>query len=300
MQKLFRKALYDRPIVLMFLTTLMWGGNTVAGRLAVGEMSPMVITCLRWLITCLVLSLFAGRAALAEWPAVRGRWLFFIVMALCGFTIFNAVFYYSAHLTSGINLSIIQSAIPVFVLIGTVLWRHLPVTPMQMVGLLFSLIGIIIIATKGDLGAMAALSVNVGDLMMLIACIFSAIYTLAISDRPKTSMISFFVFISVAAFLTSIPMLAVEYASGASMLPTPKGWLILLYISIFPSMLGQIFFIRGVELMGAGRVGIFLNLTPVLGSLMAVLLLNERFGLHHAVSLVLVLGGIFIAERRRL
>ncbi|MBY0610700.1 MAG: DMT family transporter [Beijerinckiaceae bacterium] len=284
----------------MVLTTLMWGGNTVAGRLAVGEMSPMVITCLRWLITCLVLSLFAGRAALAEWPAVRRHWLFFIVMALCGFTIFNAVFYYSAHLTSGINLSIIQSAIPVFVLIGTVLWRHLPVTPMQMVGLVFSLIGILVIATKGDIGAMAALSVNVGDLMMLIACIFSAIYTLAISDRPKTSMISFFVFISVAAFLTSIPMLAVEYASGAAMMPTPKGWLILLYISIFPSMLGQIFFIRGVELMGAGRVGIFLNLTPVLGSLLAVLLLHERFGLHHALSLVLVLGGIFIAERRRL
>ena len=299
MQNLFRKYVFDRPIVVLVLTTMMWGGNTVAGRLAVGEMSPMIITCLRWLITCVVLLALYGRQAKAEWPVVKPRWLFFIAMALFGFTVFNAIFYYAAHLTSGINLSIIQSAIPVFVLIGTFAWRRLPVSTVQIAGLCLSIIGIAIVATKGNLNALASLSFNTGDAMMLAACVFSAIYALAIVDRPKTSATSFFTYIAISAFLTSLPLLLAEYLAGSSMMPTATGWIILLYIAIFPSMLGQILFIRGVELIGASRAGIFLNLTPILGSFMAVIILHEQFGLYHALSLALVLGGIFIAERRR-
>lgn len=300
MQKLFHRLVYNRPIVLLVLTTAMWGGNSVAGRLAVGEMSPMVITCLRWLITCAVLAAIFGRQAAVEWPAARARWFYFIIMALCGFTIFNAIFYYIARLTSGINMSIIQSSIPAFVLIGTFAWKHLPVRGVQIAGLCCSVMGIVVVATKGDLGAIAQLSFNIGDVMLLFACIFSAIYALALPDRPPLSGMSFFIFISFAAFITSLPMIGAEYALGALQMPTPKGWLILFYIALFPSMIAQIFFVRSIELMGAARAGIFLNLTPILGSVMAVLFLGEAFGLYHAVSLALVLGGILIAERLKI
>ena len=299
MQKLFQTAIYNRPVVLLLLTNVMWSGNTVAGRLAVGEMSPMVITCFRWLITFTVLLTLFGREAAAEWHKVRGRWAYFLMMGLFGFTAFNAIFYYVARFTSGINMSIIQAAIPVFVLIGTFVWKRLPVYGVQIVGLLLSLAGIVVVATKGEIGAMSGISFNIGDLMLLVACLFSAFYALALADRPPSAGLSFFVFLSAGAFATSIPMIVTEYALGALQLPTLKGWIILLYIAFFPSMIAQIFFIRGVELIGAGRAGIFQNLTPILGSLMAVAFLNEQFGLYHAVSLSLVLGGIFIAERRR-
>ena len=300
MQKLFHRFIYNRPAVLLVLVNIMWSGNTVAGRLAVGEMSPMVITCFRWLITSSLLMILFGRQVVSEWPKVAGRWPYFLLMGLCGFTAFNAIFYYVARFTSGINMSIIQAAIPVFVLIGTFVWKKKPVYGVQIVGLVLSIVGIAIVATKGEMGAMAAITFNIGDLMMLFACVFSAFYVLALSDRPPLAGMSFFIFLSAGAFVTSLPMIATEYALGAMQMPTPKGWIILLYIALLPSLVAQIFFIRGVELIGASRAGIFQNLTPILGSLMAVAFLGESFGLYHALSLLLVLGGIFVAERRRI
>jgi drug/metabolite transporter (DMT)-like permease len=97
--------------------------------------------------------------------------------------------------------------------------------------------------------------------------------------------------------VTSLPLVAYEMAAGTVQWPTPKGWLIMLFIGLFPSFLAQLFFMRGVELIGPGRAGLFVNLVPVFGALMAVLILGEPFHLYHAAALVFVLGGIFIAER---
>ena len=90
----------------------------------------------------------------------------------------------------------------------------------------------------------------------------------------------------------------VEIVRGTVQWPTPTGWLIMLYIGLLPSLVAQVFFIRGVELIGAARAGIFVNLVPVFGALLAVVLLGEPFALYHAVGLALVLGGIWLAERR--
>jgi drug/metabolite transporter (DMT)-like permease len=78
--------------------------------------------------------------------------------------------------------------------------------------------------------------------------------------------------------------------------PTPKGWLITLYIAVFPSFLSQLFFMRGVDLIGPGRAGIFVNLVPVFSAILAVLILGEAFQAYHALALALVLGGIVLAE----
>jgi drug/metabolite transporter (DMT)-like permease len=108
----------------------------------------------------------------------------------------------------------------------------------------------------------------------------------------------FFTAMAVVAFVTSLPLLLAEIAAGAVRWPTPRGWAVLLYVGLFPSLLAQIFFMRGVELIGPGRAGLFVNLVPVFGALLAVAILGEPFALYHAAGLVLVLGGIALAERR--
>ncbi len=275
----------------------MWAGNTVAGRLAVAEMSPMVVTAFRWLIVCLLLIIFGWRQVVTDWPEAKPHWKYFLLQALMGFTLFNAIFYYSAHLTSGINLSIIQGSIPVFVFMGAYLWFGTRITRFQMAGVAVSLIGILTVASQGDFEMLKHLSFNKGDMLMLVACLFSAIYALALRTRPTKSAFTFFIFLAFASLLTTLPLLALEYAAGATHLPTAKGWLILGYIAIFPSMLAQMFYIRSVEMVGPGRAGVFINLVPVLGAILSVEMLGENFGLYHALSLVLVLGGIYIAEQ---
>ena len=288
---------YDRPYLLLTLTMLMWAGNAVASRLAVGEISPMVLTCLRWVLACAGLALVAGRAMLAERAALTGRWRTILAMGALGYTAFNALFYAAAHHTSAVNISILQGSIPVFVLVGAWLAYRTPIRPLQGVGVGVTLLGVVAVATGGDVSSLAALAFNRGDLFLLLACLLYAGYTLALRRRPAVSGPVFMSATALAALLTSVPLLLWEFSAGRAVWPGDRGLAILVYVSFLPSVLAQLFFMRAVELIGPGRAGVFANLVPVFGPVLAVLVLGEAFGPHHAVGLALVLGGIVVAER---
>lgn len=283
--------------VLLIFTALIWAGNAVAGKWAVGQVSPLALTSLRWLIACLALVPLAAGPVSREWRLLLPRWRFVVLMGACGYTAFNALFYMAGTFTSATNLAMIQGAIPVIVLLCSFLAYRTPVGPMQAVGVLVTLLGVAVAATHGDLEVLRTLAFNRGDLFMLVACLFYAGYTVALRARPAVSGITFFAAMAVAAFLTSLPLLAVEWASGRLVWPTPEGWAIVVYVGLGPSLVSQLCFLRGVEMIGPNRAGIFVNLLPVFGALLAVLLVGEPFRLDSAAALVLVLGGIFIAER---
>jgi drug/metabolite transporter (DMT)-like permease len=141
------------------------------------------------------------------------------------------------------------------------------------------------------------LAVATGDIWMLIACLFYAGYTLSLRQRPKVPGLVFFAAMAGVAFLISLPLLIAEIMAGHGYWPTPRGWLILGYVAIGPSFLAQLFFMRGVELIGPGRAGVFVNLVPVFAALLAVQILSEPFAWYHGLALVLVLGGIALAEK---
>ena len=107
----------------------------------------------------------------------------------------------------------------------------------------------------------------------------------------------FFTAIACVACLVSLPLIGLEIAMGQFQAPTPKGWLILAFVVLGPSIASQLFFLRAVELIGPGRAGVFVNLVPVFAPILAVFILGEQLALYHGLALVLVLGGIFIAER---
>ncbi len=289
--------LWAQPYVLLCLTMLMWGGNAVAGRLAVGEVSPMVITFGRWFIACTALMLIAGGEIRAEFSKLKPYVKRIALMGLLGFTGFNALFYEAAHYTSAVNLTILQGAIPVFVLVGALALYRTPVTPVQIVGMLVTTAGVLVLASGGSLATLLGLSFNIGDVWMLIACVLYAGYTVALRQRPPVSGLTLFAAMAVVAIVSAMPLVAIEAARGELQLPTLKGLLIIAYVGLFPSLFSQLFFMRGVELIGPGRAGLFVNLVPVFGSFLAVVILREPFGLHSAVALALVLSGIWIAER---
>ncbi|MCB8822327.1 DMT family transporter [Microvirga rosea] len=292
------KGFFGQAYLLLVTTTLFWGGNAIAGRLAVGEISPMVLTALRWVLVVSVMLPLLGRKLVAELPLLRRSWLFIVLMGAFGFTAFNALFYAAAHHTSAVNLTIFQGAIPVLVLLGMVLFFRAPVLPLQILGMIVTVVGVIIVSVKADLEILRTLALNIGDVWMLIACIFYAGYTLGLRYRPLVSGLVFFTALAVVAFLSSLPLLAMEIVHGTAQWPTFNGWLVLIYVAFLPSLLAQVFFIRGVELIGPARAGLFVNLVPVFGALLAVLLLGEPFAFYHALGLVLVLGGIWLSERK--
>ncbi len=290
-------SFYSRPILLLTLTTLFWSGNAVAGRLVIGEVSPFAVVTLRWLIVSSVLIMMCRRQVIAEWPIIKKHLLILTVMAFFGFTAFNSLFYYAAHTTTALNIGIIQGSMPVFVLVGALAFLGARTSMLQLLGVIITLAGVVLIAMQGDFNRLLTLQVNPGDGLLVIACLFYSAYTLALRDRPPLPGIVFFTVLAIVAAVTSLPLFIMEVATGAIQTPTPHGWLIVAYIAFFPSFIAQLFFMRGVELIGPGRAGVFLNLVPIFSSILAVLILSEPFHLYHALALVLVLGGIWLSER---
>lgn len=290
--------LYGNAVLLLILTTLFWGGNAVAGRLAIGEVSPMVVVALRWILVAAIMAGYFWPRIVAEWPLMRPYLGRMVLMAVFGFVAFNSLFYIAAHSTTAVNLGIIQGSMPVFVLIGSVLAFGTKARPLQVLGILVTLIGVVLVASQGNLQVLLTLSVNPGDGIMLVACFLYSAYTLALRSRPQVSGLVFFAVLSIIAAVTSLPALGYEIATGTAQWPTPKGWLIVLFIALFPSCLSQIFFMRGVELIGPARAGVFINLVPIFAPILAVLVLGEPFRWHHGAALALVLGGIYLSERR--
>ncbi len=292
------QRLWGNAYLLLALTMLMWGGNAVASRLAVGEISPMALTSLRWVFVCAILPWLVRRELVAWWPVFRANAALIIGMGMVGFTGFNALMYLAAHSTSAINIGILQGAIPVVVLLGAFLAYRTPIGPLQALGVLVTLAGVVVVASRGDYHVLTQLAFFPGDLWMILASFFYAAYTIAIRSRPDMPGLVFFTALALVACFGSLPLLALEVATGAVVWPTQKGWLILAYVVIFPSLLSQLFFLRAVGLIGPGRAGVFVNLVPVFAAVLAVLVLGERLALYHGAALALVLGGIFIAERR--
>ncbi len=296
MQALFAR-LWASPYLLLTLTALMWGGNAVASRMAVDNIAPMALTSLRWVCVSAILPFLLRKELAAAAPVLKANWKLIVFMGMFGYTVFNALMYLAAYSTSAINMGIVQGAIPVFVLIGAFFWFRTPVGPMQAAGVAVTILGVILMASRGDIAVLKTLAFAAGDLWMLLACLFYATYTLSLRQRPAVPGLVFFAAMAMVACLISIPLIVGEIALGQGYWPTAKGWLILIYVAIGPSFLSQLFFMRGVELIGPGRAGVFVNLVPVFAAFLAVLILSEPFAWYHGLALALVLGGIALAEK---
>lgn len=288
--------------LMLVFTMVAWGANSVAARLAVGQLSPMVLVCLRWAIIAVVLGVALRRELVAAWPELRRRWLQVVAMAFAGYSGFNALYYAAAHYTSGVNLSILQGSVPVLVVIGAFLLHRARVGLLQVVGIAVTLAGVAVVATQGHIATLGAFRLNIGDGFMLVACVLYAGYTVGLRNRPKLTGLVFFAAMAIVAFFLTLPMLGYEVWSGAVQWPTPEGWLVLAFIIILPSFLAQLAFMRGVQLIGPGRAGLFINVVPLSGAFLAVVLLGEPLAAFHVVALALIIGGILVAElsgRRR-
>lgn len=282
--------------VLLTFTALFWGGNAVAGRLAVGHISPVALTSLRWFVACLILFVIGRRNFFADLPVLRANALKLFLFGAGGFAGFNIVLYSGLQYTTAINATIVQAGMPMLVILANFALFAIRVSPLQIVGFFLTIAGIGLTAGHGDFARLLQLDLNRGDAILLIAVLLYAAYTVALRFKPQVHWQSFMIALTFSAFLSSLPFLAWEGLSGAARMPDMRGLAVAAYTAIFPSILSQVFYIRGNEILGANRAGLFINVVPIFGTGLSILILGETFQPFHAVALALVFGGIAISE----
>lgn len=290
---------YQQPALLALITMLCWGGNFVAARGVHADVPPVTLSIIRWTGALIILLPFAWPYLKRDLPTLLAHWRMMLVLSVLGITCFNTFAYVGLQYTVAMNGVLLQSAMPVLIaLIVFAAYREMP-TLFQFIGVAMSLLGVIFVVVQGDLSVLLTLDVNRGDLWLLAAMIAWAGYTTLLRERPPVHWLSFTVATMVLGVLVLSPFWVLEMARGRSVNPSWAAAAASLYLILFPSVVAYICYNRAVQLAGANWVAPFFHLIPILGSVLAILILGERIELYHAVGFALVMGGIAIASRRK-
>ncbi len=289
--------LSNNAYFLLVLAPLIWGGNTVVGRMATAEIAPFTFTALRWLLTVVCLLPFVLPMLKKDWRLIRQNYILLLAYGMVGFGGFNLLLYKSLHYTTAVNASLIQAAIPMIILLFDWLFFKEKLKLLQLVGVMLALLGVVFIVAEGSIETLTNLIFNRGDVMVLVSAVLYALYTLTLRFKPNISWLSFIAVSAVGAVLIAVPFVVYEVAT----LPKVINWsmksvAMLVYTGLVASILAQLAYAKGVTLIGASRAGIAINFVPVFGAFLAVLILGEKLYFYHFIALCLVMLGIVLSE----
>jgi drug/metabolite transporter (DMT)-like permease len=293
-------SLDPRTAFLLTLPPLFWAGNAVLARLLVGEVPPLLLSWLRWLLALAIFLPFAWRGLMQHRAALRAAWKDIVWIGLLGVGAYNTFQYLAVQTSTAVNVTLISASTPVFVLLFGVLLFQERAYGRQWLGAALSMSGVAWVLLQGDVANITRLGFVPGDLIMILANATWALYTwLLRKRRPDLPFAPFLAAQMLVGAVVIAPLALGEVALGHSM---QWNWLVagvLLYMAIFPSIVAYYCWDHGVARVGAVVPIYFANLTPLFAALLSTLLLGEAPHLYHAVGLVLIIVGIQVASRRQ-
>lgn len=288
----FNKSIY----FLMLLVPLFWGGSFSTAEHVITEIPPLVAATIRFALAGLILLLLV--TVRSEWnlQGLKANWKGLVIISLTGIFGYNALFFMALHYTSAINGSLIIATMPLFVSLGAILFFKEAWNSKLGISLALSFIGVVLVIAKGSLERLASLSFNEGDLLFIGALLCGVIYSLVgkkvvrdVSPMFATTVMTLLG--SIFLGISSIP------EGGWGMLPemSLQGWLEMAYMVVCGTLIGYIIFNLGVHQIGASKASIYLNLTPIVTSLLSVWLYGASMTWSLFVGLLFVLAGVCLA-----
>ncbi len=291
---------HNRIYGLMVLATFFWSGAFIAGKLALREFPPFALTFFRFFFALpLIFPILYLREPGNWWPK-REQWVPLITLGIVGIFGYHAFFFSALKYTTAINSSLIASTNPMITFMLAALIGQDRVTPLRLLGMILSFTGVFLIVTNGDWSVVSTFRFNVGDILIWAGVWCWAVYSLlgrSFMNRYSLSplVVTAYTFLVCAA--VSVPL--VIWENPALYLPktTLVGWLSIVYMAVFASVLGYLVFMTAVQKVGAPRAAVFFNLVPVLTIIQSVIYLGEPFSWFKLVSAAVIICGVFLTTR---
>ena len=286
--------------ILLILTTLFWSGNFIVGKAAsLFEIPPFTLNFYRWVFAWLILAPFTLPEIIRKKNYILENIGLIIILGITSVTIFNSIVYYSLNFTQVISGVLTISTIPVMIIFFSWLFKIEKTNIYQISGVIFSLLGVVVIIAKADLEILLNLNFNKGDLWMVVAMFSWAIYSALLKKKKfELSQLSLLQTIISAGLIFLLPTYLIELALGYKVSIHLPFVLTLTYVVIFPGLASFIFWIKGISIIGSNRSGIFLHLMPIFSTILAIIIFKERFMTYHFIGAILIIIGIYLSNKK--
>ena len=286
------------PYLLLALAALFWSGNHIVGRAIGGHVPPVGVSAIRWLIPAILMWPWVRPHLKRDWPVIRAHWKVMLWLGVTGGALFTALQYVGLQYTSALNVSVLNSLVPVLIVATSAALFRDRISPMQLAGIVVSSLGVLTIIGRGSLDVLARLAFNWGDLIILFNMLVFAIYAACLRLRPAMHWMSFIFVFAVLSVVFTLPFAVLEFTQGERFQADWQTIAAISYVSIFPSVIAFAAWNRGVELIGANRSGPFLHLVPVYTAILGSTLLGEHLAVFHIAGFALILLGVWLASVR--
>ena len=287
--------------IFLIFATLFWSGNFIVGKAAsLFAIPPFTLNFYRWTFAWLILAPFTLKEIFQKKEYILKNLKLILILGITSITIFNSIVYYSLNFTQVINGVLMISTIPVMIIFFSWIFKIEKTNFYQILGIIFSLLGVMVIVTKADLDKLLNLNFNKGDLWMVVAMLSWAMYSALLRKKKfELSQISLLQTIISAGLILLLPAYLIEMSLGYRLNIHLPFILTLSYVVLFPGLASFFFWIKGISIIGSNRSGIFLHLMPIFSTIMAILIFKEKFMVFHLIGAVLIITGVFLSSKRR-
>lgn len=285
------------PYLLLAVAPLCWASNAVLARGVVHIIPPVSLAFWRWTIASLLLWPFAHQHAKRDWPLFARHWKTMCFLSLVGITGFNTLLYIAVQTTTAINAALIQTTMPAVIIVITWVGFKEKVTWLQSLGVGLCVLGGGLVVLRGRFSTFFDLSFVEGDLLMLVAVLLYALYSVFLRHRPPMHPLSFLIYTFAMGAMGLLPIYIWELSRCGAFSLNISTTFSVLYLALFPSIVAFFCWNRGVESIGANRAGLFINLIPVFASILAIIWLGESLKAFHLIGMMLIFSGFFLFNR---
>ena len=289
-----------KAYLMLILATLFWAGNFMVGKFAFfQDIPPFSLVFFRWIFVWLILIPFTYKEIFKIKKKIFENIGLIILLGLTSVGLFNSFVYISLNYTQVINASLFNTAIPAAIILLCYLFKIEKTNLFQLLGLIVSVLGVLVIITKLNLNIIINLNFNVGDIWMIFAVASWGIYSAFLKKlKLKISLLSLVHILCTFGLVFLLPQFIYEY-NQENIINLDKTFLYcLVFLAIFPSIGSYYCWAGAVSIIGPNRAGIFLSLIPLFSTIMAIFFFDEKFQFYHFIGSILVIIGLILANKK--
>ncbi len=286
-------------ILLAFSAVVFWAGNYITARLIVGSLPPLTANFLRWLTALIIILPFCWKDVRHDWPLMRARWRVVVPASLLIVTCMNSCIFLASRTTTSINMTLVATSSPIFMLVFSRLFNKEAITPVRLLGMALAIFGIAWLITGGRFSLLQGIGTNQGDWWM-VGCAFSfAGYSVLLQRFPEgRTLLGWMAVVYAIGLVPLIPLVAWEFSANPVLRFGVRELVALLYLGLCASILAFLCWQGAISRIGPARAGTIYYLLPLITALLAAPILGEVITRTHIISAVFILGGVIIASRR--